>query len=141
MVFGPLREFEASRIESHVFFFAWEALEEAIGLYRRPDTTFQASTCDIVLTDIGLRKIAVVKVIRGMTDTSLAEAKALIRELPALIKEDVSLEEAEEIRELFEDAGAKVSFEARGSEASRPASLAASRQNGPERAPTRRTRS
>ena len=63
---------------------------------------------DVVLTDFGANKIAVIKEVRGITGLGLAEAKALVEGVPAKIKEAVSKEEAEELKGKLEAVGAKV---------------------------------
>lgn len=62
----------------------------------------------VVLTDIGEKKINVIKAVREVTSLGLKEAKDLVESAPGNIKEDVPKEEAEKIKKLFEDAGAKV---------------------------------
>ena len=63
---------------------------------------------DVVMTDFGANKIAVIKEVRGITGLGLAEAKALVEGIPAKIKEAVSKEDAEELKTKLEAAGAKV---------------------------------
>ena len=63
---------------------------------------------DVVLTDFGAEKIKVIKEVRGITGLGLAEAKAKVEGIPAVIKEQVSKEEAETIKKQLEDVGAKV---------------------------------
>ena len=62
----------------------------------------------VVLTDIGAKKINVIKAVREVTSLGLKEAKDLVESAPAPIKEDVPKDEAEKIKKTFEDAGAKV---------------------------------
>ena len=63
---------------------------------------------DVVMTDFGANKIAVIKEVRGITGLGLAEAKALVEGIPAKIKEAISKEDAEELKTKLEAAGAKV---------------------------------
>ena len=63
---------------------------------------------NVVLTDIGDKKINVIKVVREVTSLGLKEAKDLVESAPKSIKEAVSKDEAETIRKKFEDVGAKV---------------------------------
>lgn len=63
---------------------------------------------DVVMTDFGSEKIKVIKEVRGITGLGLAEAKAKVEGVPAVIKEQVSKEEAEAIKKQLEDVGAKV---------------------------------
>lgn len=68
----------------------------------------EKTTFDVILADAGDKKIQVLKVVREMTGLGLAEAKALLENLPKPIKEGVSKQEAEEIKKKLEEAGAKV---------------------------------
>ncbi len=63
---------------------------------------------DVVMTDFGAEKIKVIKEVRAITNLGLAEAKAKVEGIPAVIKEQVSKEEAEELKKRLEDVGAKV---------------------------------
>ena len=63
---------------------------------------------DVVMTDFGSEKIKVIKEVRGITGLGLAEAKAKVEGVPAVIKEQVSKDEAEAIKKQLEDVGAKV---------------------------------
>ena len=63
---------------------------------------------DIVLTDVGANKIAVIKVVREITGLGLAEAKAKVDGAPATLKEAASKDDAEAIKAKLEEAGAKV---------------------------------
>jgi large subunit ribosomal protein L7/L12 len=62
----------------------------------------------VTLTDIGDKKINVIKVVREVTSLGLKEAKDLVEGAPKPIKEGVPKEEAEAIRKKFEEVGAKV---------------------------------
>ena len=62
----------------------------------------------VVLTDAGDKKINVIKAVREVTSLGLKEAKDLVEVAPQTIKEGVSKEEAEKIKKVFEEAGAKV---------------------------------
>jgi large subunit ribosomal protein L7/L12 len=61
---------------------------------------------DVVLTDAGAKKINAIKVVRAITGLGLKEAKAAVEEVPTVIKEAVSKEEAEELKKQLEEAGA-----------------------------------
>jgi len=63
---------------------------------------------DVILTEAGAKKIAVIKVVRGITGLGLKEAKAVVDEAPKAIKEAVSKAEAEDIQKQVEEAGGKV---------------------------------
>ncbi len=62
---------------------------------------------DVVLTDAGAKKINAIKVVRAITGLGLKEAKAAVEEVPSVLKEAVSKEEAEEFKKQIEEAGAK----------------------------------
>jgi large subunit ribosomal protein L7/L12 len=62
----------------------------------------------VVLQEAGEKKINVIKAVREVTSLGLKEAKDLVEGAPQTIKEGVSKEEAEKIKKVFEDAGAKV---------------------------------
>jgi len=63
---------------------------------------------DVVLTGAGEKKIQVIKVVREITSLGLKEAKALVDEAPKPIKEGVAKDEAEEIQNRLQEAGATV---------------------------------
>jgi len=63
---------------------------------------------DVVLKEIGDRKINVIKTVREVTSLGLKEAKDLVDSFPKAIKEGVSKDEAEEIKAKFEAVGAIV---------------------------------
>ena len=63
---------------------------------------------DVVLTDAGAKKIAVIKAVRGLTGLGLKEAKEACEALPSTIKEGVDKEAAEEAKAALEEAGAVV---------------------------------
>ncbi len=65
----------------------------------------------VVLKAIGDKKINVIKTVREVTSLGLKEAKDLVDAYPKAIKENVSKEEAEEIKKKFEDVGATVEVE------------------------------
>ncbi len=62
---------------------------------------------DVVLTDAGEKKINAIKVVRAITGLGLKEAKAAVEEVPSVLKESVSKEEAEAFKTQIEEAGAK----------------------------------
>jgi large subunit ribosomal protein L7/L12 len=63
---------------------------------------------DVILTETGGQKIAVIKEVRAATNLGLKEAKDLVEGAPKPIKEGVSKDEAEELKKKLEAAGAKV---------------------------------
>jgi large subunit ribosomal protein L7/L12 len=64
----------------------------------------------VLLTEVGEKKINVIKAVREVTSLGLKEAKDLVEAAPSTIKEAVSKEEAETIKKKFEEAGAKVTI-------------------------------
>jgi len=63
---------------------------------------------NVVLAEIGDKKINVIKEVRAVTGLGLKEAKELVESAPAAIKEAVGKEEAEEIKKKIEAVGATV---------------------------------
>jgi large subunit ribosomal protein L7/L12 len=65
---------------------------------------------DIELTEGGANKIAVIKVVRTITELGLKEAKDLVDGAPKIVREGIKKEEAETIKKALEEAGAKVTL-------------------------------
>ncbi len=63
---------------------------------------------DAVLIGIGDKKIQVIKVVRAITGLGLKEAKELVESTPKAIKEGVSKDDAEKIKEQIEEVGGQV---------------------------------
>lgn len=63
---------------------------------------------DVVLANAGASKVGVIKAVREVTGLGLKEAKDLVDGAPKTVKEGVSKEEAEEIKEKFTAAGAVI---------------------------------
>jgi len=63
---------------------------------------------NVILAEVGDKKINVIKVVREVTSLGLKEAKDLVEGAPKPIKEGVPKEEAEAIKKKFEEAGATV---------------------------------
>ena len=63
---------------------------------------------DVILQAVGGNKINVIKVVREITALGLKEAKDLVEAAPKAVKEGVSKEEAETVRQKLADAGATV---------------------------------
>jgi large subunit ribosomal protein L7/L12 len=69
----------------------------------------EKTTFDVILTEMGANKIAVIKEVRSaVPGLGLAEAKALVEGAPKTIKEGVTKQEADEVKKKVEAAGAKV---------------------------------
>ncbi|MDE0801626.1 MAG: 50S ribosomal protein L7/L12 [Rhodospirillaceae bacterium] len=62
---------------------------------------------DVVLAEVGEKKINVIKEVRSITGLGLKEAKDLVEGAPKTVKEGVPKDEAEEIKKKLEAAGAK----------------------------------
>jgi large subunit ribosomal protein L7/L12 len=63
---------------------------------------------DVILQAVGANKINVIKVVREVTALGLKEAKDLVEAAPKPVKEGVSKDEAETVRQKLADAGATV---------------------------------
>ena len=63
---------------------------------------------DVMLTAVGDKKINVIKAVREVTSLGLKEAKDLVESAPVAVKEAVTKDEAKEIMQKFEEAGAQV---------------------------------
>ena len=63
---------------------------------------------DVVLTNAGQTKMAVIKVVKEITGLGLKESKEIVDGCPKAVKEGVSETEAEEIKKKLEEAGAEV---------------------------------
>jgi ribosomal protein L7/L12 len=68
----------------------------------------EATTVDVMLTEVGGQKVPVIKVVRAATGLGLKEAKALVDEAPKAIKEGIEREEADKLKADLEEAGATV---------------------------------
>tara|TARA_Y100001970_G_scaffold122329_1_gene151639 strand:+ start:4008 stop:4385 length:378 start_codon:yes stop_codon:yes gene_type:complete len=68
----------------------------------------EKSEFDIVLSEAGSNKIAVIKEVRTITGLGLKEAKDLVEGAPKPLKQGVAKAEAEEMKKTLEAAGAKV---------------------------------
>lgn len=68
----------------------------------------EKSEFDVLLKEVGPKKIEVIKAVRSVTTLGLKEAKALVDEAPNPVKEKATKEEADKIKKLLEEAGATV---------------------------------
>jgi len=71
----------------------------------------EKSEFNVVLKEIGAKKINVIKAVRSVTTLGLKEAKDLVESAPAPVKEAVGQEEADEAKKSLEEAGATVAIE------------------------------
>lgn len=63
---------------------------------------------DVILKEIGDKKIAVIKAVREITGLGLKDAKELVDNAPKAVKENVDKDEAEAIKVKLEEAGAGI---------------------------------
>ncbi|MDB5265301.1 MAG: rplL [Parcubacteria group bacterium] len=70
----------------------------------------EKSTATVELTDAGANKISVIKVVKEVLALGLKEAKDLVDGVPSILKENISKEEANELKKKLEDAGGKVTL-------------------------------
>lgn len=63
---------------------------------------------DVILKEVGDKKIQVIKVVRAVTGLGLKEAKTVVDEAPNSVKEGLPKEEAEDIKRRLEEVGATV---------------------------------
>ena len=97
-----------------------KALEEEFGVSAAPVAVAGAAAApaaaaaeektefDVVLTDAGANKLAVIKVVRELTGLGLKDAKDMVEGAPKTIKEGASKEDAEAIKAKLAEAGAAV---------------------------------
>ena len=72
------------------------------------DAAEEQTEFTVVLKSAGASKLAVVKLVKELTGLGLKEAKGLVDEAPANVKEGVSKDEAEGLKTSLEEAGAEV---------------------------------
>ena len=75
------------------------------------DAAEEKTSFNVVLKEVGDKKIQVIKEVRALTGLGLKEAKELVDGAPKPVKENVSKEEADEARAQLEAAGAVVAVE------------------------------
>lgn len=68
----------------------------------------EKSEFDVVLTEVGDKKIQVIKIVRSATGLGLKEAKALVDGAPKPVQESIGNEEAKKLKSELEEAGASV---------------------------------
>ena len=71
----------------------------------------EKTSFNVILKEIGDKKIQVIKEVRALTGLGLKEAKGLVDAAPKAVKENVPKEEAEEARAALEAAGAVAAVE------------------------------
>jgi large subunit ribosomal protein L7/L12 len=70
----------------------------------------EKSSFDVELADSGAQKIAIIKVVREITQLGLGEAKDLVDKTPAMLKKGVAKADAQEMKKKIEAAGGKVNL-------------------------------
>ncbi len=96
-----------------------EAIEEKFGVSAAPvavaavggaaaPAAEEKTEFDVVLSNFGGNKLAVIKAVRELTGLGLKEAKELVESAPKAVKEGCTKEEAEEIKAKLTEAGAQV---------------------------------
>ena len=71
----------------------------------------EQTSFDVILAGFGDKKIQVIKVVRSFSGLGLKEAKEAVESCPKLLKEGVSMEEADKIKSEIEEAGGAVTIE------------------------------
>ncbi len=96
-------------------------LKENYGIMAPPTTTTSSEetklsleskqekkTFNVILKSSGKSKLAVVKLIKEVTGKGLKESKDLVDSAPTIIKESLKKEEAESLKNKFENIGAEI---------------------------------
>ena len=84
------------------------AVAAAAGAAPAAEEAEEQTEFTVVLASFGEKKINVIKEVRALTGLGLKEAKSLVEDAPKPVKEDVSKEDADKIKEQLEAAGATV---------------------------------
>lgn len=100
-----------------------EALEEALGVTAASggggmmmaaaaagpvEEEEEQTEFDVILKEIGAKKINVIKAVRGLTSLGLKEAKELVEGAPSTIMEQIGKDSADDAKKQLEEAGAVV---------------------------------
>ncbi|WP_423364720.1 50S ribosomal protein L7/L12 [Mycoplasma sp. P36-A1] len=110
-IIGSLKEMTMLEINELV-----KGIEEEFGVTAAAPVAAAAATEEaagpsevtVTLTAIGGSKVGVIKAVREITGLGLVDAKGLVDKAPNAVKENISPEEAEEIKAKLEAAGASV---------------------------------
>jgi large subunit ribosomal protein L7/L12 len=68
----------------------------------------EQTSFDVILTEAGPNKLAIVKLVKDLTGLGLKEAKDVVDKTPSPLKEGVTKDEANGLKTQLEEAGAKV---------------------------------
>ena len=75
---------------------------------KTPVNEEEKTSFDVILAEVGEKKIPVIKEIRAITNLGLKESKDFVESAPKPIKEKIEKKEAEEIKKKLEAVGAKI---------------------------------
>ena len=87
------------------------AAAPAAGAVAGGDAAAEKTSFNVVLKEAGDQKIKVIKVVRDATGLGLKEAKELVDGAPKTVKENVSKEEAEDLKAKFTEVGAVIELQ------------------------------
>ena len=87
------------------------AAAPAAGAVAGGEAAAEKTSFNVVLKEAGDQKIKVIKVVRDATGLGLKEAKDLVDGAPKTVKENVSKEEAEELKAKFSEVGAVIELQ------------------------------
>ena len=87
------------------------AAAPAAGAVAGGEAAAEKTSFNVVLTEAGDQKIKVIKVVRDATGLGLKEAKELVDGAPKTVKENVSKEEAEDLKAKFTEVGAFIELQ------------------------------
>ena len=76
-----------------------------------PEEEKEKTTFTVLLKQFGDKKIQVIKEVRAITELGLKEAKDLVESAPKPVKENISKEEAEELKKKLEAVGAVIELQ------------------------------
>ena len=68
----------------------------------------EKTSCDVVLKSAGANKLQVVKKVKDVANLGLKEAKEMVDNVPSVVKEGATKEEAENLKKELEEVGAEV---------------------------------
>mgnify|MGYP002680101222 CR=1 FL=1 len=91
--------------------FGVAAAAPAAGAVAGGEAAAEKTSFNVVLTEAGDQKIKVIKVVRDATGLGLKEAKELVDGAPKTVKENVSKEEAEDLKAKFTEVGAVIELQ------------------------------
>ncbi len=87
------------------------AVPGAVAVQGEAQAEEEKTEFSVILKSVGDKKINVIKTVREVTSLGLKEAKDLVDSAPKAVKENVSKEEAEEIKKKFEEVGAEIELQ------------------------------